>query len=88
MNIPDPHTQNDAPVRQTFRGRLAAFGRAITRRLFRDEFSCSECDHWRSCGLTPDENCVRRLQQMADDPAGFKRRMKARAALLKYGIVG
>ena len=50
---------------------LTAFGRAVSRfaqRLFEDrvEFTCGQCDRNARCGLTPHQECVYRLMQIAD----------------------
>lgn len=58
----------------------------IAQRMQGPEFSCGECERSDRCGRPPDADCIVRAMQIAADPTGYRRRMKARAALLSRGF--
>jgi hypothetical protein len=41
-----------------------------------EEFTCSDCERWESCGLPPSDTCVTRAAQL--ESGNWKRRRIAR----------
>jgi hypothetical protein len=57
----------------------------IAKRSPGPEFTCGDCERSERCGRPPNVECVVRLEQIERDPMRYRRRTKARAALLKSG---
>jgi hypothetical protein len=57
----------------------------LPNRARRSEFSCGDCEMVDRCGRPSADDCVMRAVQVARDPTGYRRRMKARVAF--WGIV-
>jgi hypothetical protein len=47
------------------------------------EFTCGDCEQSDRCSLPPSDDCAVRAAQIARDPTGRERRLKARAEKLK-----
>jgi hypothetical protein len=62
---------------------LRDISQALARRFAGREFTCGDCEFSTRCGKPPTADCIHKAEQIERDPTGYRRRMKARATLLK-----
>ena len=46
-------------------GIFSKLARSVATRRARSEFTCGDCERWVRCGLSPDEKCIFRAEQLA-----------------------